>query len=141
MGPEIIDITNLDSPVITLNTGNKPSVNFGGGLELLMNDKHRSGGSSSGGGGGVTEIDLGDLTSLENELNGLTSDIDMSSSSANKNKTFSFESSDQSTAATPFKLNNGGDDNASIGSIVSIGDFGGLGIATAAANASGSNSD
>ena len=141
MGPEIIDITNLDSPVITLNTGNKPSVNFGGGLELLMNDKHRSGGSSSGGGGGVTEIDLGDLTSLENELNGLTSDIDMSSSSANKNKTFSFESSDQSTAAPPFKLNKGGDDNASIGSIVSIGDFGGLGKATAAANASGSNSD
>ena len=51
MDPEIIDITDLDDiPVISLNDDNnnkkksssfnsRPSVNFGGGIELLMNDK------------------------------------------------------------------------------------------------------
>ena len=68
MEPEIIEITNLnDSPVINLN--NKPSVNFGGGLELLMNDKRKSDKSSSS---QNPDIDLGDLDDLENELNGLS---------------------------------------------------------------------
>jgi len=155
MEPEIIDITNLDSPVITLNSGSssRPSVNFGGGLELLMNDKHKSGGSKSGGGGGgVQEIDLADLTNLENELNGLTSDIDENlnfgsnsgsgsgsggGSSSSSSKFFGGTNSDSSA---PFKLNKS-DDAASIGSIVSVGDFSGLGKATAAANAGGQNSD
>ena len=68
MEPEIIEITNLnDSPVINLN--NKPSVNFGGGLEFLMNDKRKSDKSSSS---QNPDIDLGDLDDLENELNGLS---------------------------------------------------------------------
>ena len=68
MEPEIIEITNFnDSPVINLN--NKPSVNFGGGLELLMNDKRKSDKSSSS---QNPDIDLGDLDDLENELNGLS---------------------------------------------------------------------
>ena len=89
MEPEIIDITNLgDSPVITLNTnnnnnnnGNRPSVNFGGGLELLMNDKHRKDKNS---GNNISEVNLNDLTDLENELNGLTSDIDLDMGSSIK---------------------------------------------------------
>ena len=58
IAPEVIDISRLDSngPVITLSKDdgpptpgvtpttspksvNKPSVNFGGGIELLMNEK------------------------------------------------------------------------------------------------------
>ena len=43
-----------------------PEVNFGGGIELLMNDKKKGGTSNS--------IDLGELSNLENELNKLTED-------------------------------------------------------------------
>lgn len=67
--PEIIEITNLnDSPVINLSSS-KPSVNFGGGLELLMNDKRKSDKSSSS---SNPDIDLGDLDELESELNNLS---------------------------------------------------------------------
>ena len=47
MEPEIIDITNLDTPSISLNEGNLKSANFGSGIELLMNDKLKSGGDKS----------------------------------------------------------------------------------------------
>jgi len=47
------------------------SVNFGGGLELLMNDKLKSG-NKGGGGGGGDNIDLDDLNELEDELNDLS---------------------------------------------------------------------
>jgi hypothetical protein len=46
--------------------GEPPSVNFGSGIELLMNDKKRSNSS------GNINIDLGDLDKLENELNDLS---------------------------------------------------------------------
>ena len=42
----------------------KPSVNFGSGIELLMNDKKRSASAN-------VHYDLGDLDDLENELNGI----------------------------------------------------------------------
>ena len=71
---EVIDIDTLDElPVINLNrdrsSSSKPSVNFGGGLELLMNDKKRN-----DGGKGNSEIDLDDITELENDLNELTNE-------------------------------------------------------------------
>ena len=69
---EVIDIDTLDElPVINLNrsSSSKPSVNFGGGLELLMNDKKRN-----EGGKGNSEIDLDDITDLENDLNELTNE-------------------------------------------------------------------
>lgn len=155
MEPEIIEITSLDAPAFTLNTGpQRPSVNFGGGVELLMNDKRRSGGGGSGGGGGdVTEIDLADLTNLENELNGLATEINLggsdfgNTSSSGTSKFFGGASTEKIgsvSSSTPFKLNrsgSGGGDAGSIGSIVSVGDFGGLGKATAAANNAGVNSD
>ena len=64
---DILEITELD---FNDNSGweNKSS-NFGGGLELLMNDKIKeSNGPSS-------DINLDDLNNLENELNNLVDDI------------------------------------------------------------------
>ena len=84
--PEIIDINGVDNnPVITLNKSevkeysstipeikDKPSVNFGGGLELLMNDKKKNDGSKKP----STDVKLDDLNDLEKELNGLTTEIE-----------------------------------------------------------------
>jgi hypothetical protein len=54
---EVIDLDDFDS-------GANKSVNFGGGLEFLMNDKKRSSSPK-------TQIDLAELDNLENELNDL----------------------------------------------------------------------
>ena len=86
---EISDIGN-GAPVISLNkdggsssndassaisapsgSANLKSVNFGGGLDLLMNDK-KSKSKSSGAG---TDINLEDLKELEDDLNNLSADI------------------------------------------------------------------
>ena len=73
---DTIDINSAeDTPVISLNddpivsneSDTKPSVNFGGGIELLMNDKRKSDPSKKGG-----DIDIDDLNDLENELIDLT---------------------------------------------------------------------
>ena len=77
--PEVIDITAMEkNPTISLNTDNKtptnldvnkkPSVNFGGGIELLMNEKRKTDGSTNR----STDIKLDDLNDLESELNALT---------------------------------------------------------------------
>lgn len=86
---DIIDITELgnhSNPVITLNKSGsddnssdnisidlassaslpKPSVNFGGGIELLMNNKTKTTKA------GATDIGLDDINSLEAELNELS---------------------------------------------------------------------
>jgi hypothetical protein len=60
---EIIDLDFSDSG---------PSTNFGGGLELLMNDKTKDSSVKS-------DINLDDLTNLENELNGLVDEMPNSS--------------------------------------------------------------
>ena len=60
-----MEITELD-----LNGGDfGRSSNFGGGLELLMNDKMRESSRPT------SDIDLDDLNKLENELNDLVDDI------------------------------------------------------------------
>ena len=68
---ESAEVINLDS-LGTLDEDDtlsgKPSVNFGGGIELLMNDKVKTGGS----GNKEEDIGLDDLNNLENELNNLT---------------------------------------------------------------------
>jgi hypothetical protein len=69
---EVIDIglDNLEPISMNFNDGptssTEPSVNFGTGIELLMNDKKRS---SSG---GNISIDLSELDKLENDLNDLS---------------------------------------------------------------------
>ncbi len=61
---EEINLGDLET--ITLNLSDtKPSTNFGYGIEFLMNDKAKSQSHS-------TNIDLGDLDSLEKELNDLS---------------------------------------------------------------------
>lgn len=65
---DIIELTDLD-----LNGGSNggfgKSSNFGGGLELLMNDKVKESGKPT------SEIELEDLNNLENELNNLVDEI------------------------------------------------------------------
>ena len=67
MSSEIIEISSID-----LNDGfdsgfsKQKSSNFGGGLEFLMNDKVKESSKPS------SDIDLADLTNLENELNDLS---------------------------------------------------------------------
>ena len=90
---DIIDITELgnhSNPVITLNKSGsddnssdnisidlgssaslpKPSVNFGGGIELLMNNKTKTTKT------GAADIGLDDINSLEAELNELSGNTD-----------------------------------------------------------------
>ena len=76
---EVIDIEldNLEPVSFNLQDNNEtpnqsseqPSVNFGPGVELLMNDKKISANSS-------TKVDMEDLDNLENELNNLSQNID-----------------------------------------------------------------
>ena len=71
--PEVIDIHLGDTPVISLDStteknvsvNDKPSVNFGDGIELLMNDKRKSSGTKTP----TSEIDITDLSALEADLN------------------------------------------------------------------------
>ena len=58
------------------STKSMKSTNFGGGLELLMNDKVKE--SSGLQKSNVDNIDIGDLEDLEQDLNNLTDDINMS---------------------------------------------------------------
>ena len=72
--PEIIDINKISTNTIDLNpssSNNKESVNFGGGIELLMNDKKRDTKTPT------SEIDIDDIDKLENELNDLTEITDI----------------------------------------------------------------
>jgi len=74
---EVIDIglDNLEPVSFNLqendSSNGQPSVNFGPGVELLMNDKKISSNSS-------TRIEMDDLNDLESELNTLTQNIDES---------------------------------------------------------------
>jgi hypothetical protein len=70
---DIIELSDLPELDFTgRNTSSMKSANFGGGLELLMNDKVKESSRQT------TEIDLEDLNNLENELNNLVDDIPMS---------------------------------------------------------------
>ena len=77
MNSDIIEISSLDLNDNFDAGWSKPkSSNFGGGLELLMNDKAKEGNRPT------SDIDLDDLNNLENELNNLTDDIPSSSFSS-----------------------------------------------------------
>ena len=75
---EVIDIGLSDLEPVSFNLqkdehdenkSEPPSVNFGPGVELLMNDK-KVGASSS------TKVDVSDLDNLENELNDLSKNVE-----------------------------------------------------------------
>ena len=78
---EVIDISDLPS---VRGGGSSKTTNFGGGLEFLMNDKIKNGSGNKG----SNDIDIGDLSALEAELNEL-SDVAGPSSSASKSVFFS----------------------------------------------------
>uniref|UniRef100_A0A6C0IE47 Uncharacterized protein n=1 Tax=viral metagenome TaxID=1070528 RepID=A0A6C0IE47_9ZZZZ len=67
----IIEISEIDLNSDNFGNGewNKKPSNFGGGLELLMNDKVRENTKLN------SDIDLEDLNNLENELNGLVDEL------------------------------------------------------------------
>ena len=66
---ELFEITELDMD----STGFGKSSNFGGGLELLMNDRVKDSRNPT------SDIDLADLNNLENELNDLADNSDTGS--------------------------------------------------------------
>ena len=82
INPDIIEIGEINTPGFKLVNdsendadiedyiSSKPSVNFGSGIELLMNEKNRNEKKSS------SNIEIEDITKLENELNDLTNNID-----------------------------------------------------------------
>jgi hypothetical protein len=67
---EMLEITELDFSDNNFNNDwENKSTNFGGGLELLMNDKIQTNKNPA------SDINLEDLNNLENELNNLVDDI------------------------------------------------------------------
>ena len=109
-----IDLDNIPfSPETTMNSSSRPSVSFGSGIELLMNEKKKSSSSS-------TKINLDDLDNLENELNDLssakTSVPESSSSNSNSGDSkmlsglggfknlFSFGGKDTTSSSDPIQL-------------------------------------
>jgi hypothetical protein len=84
---DIIELSELDfdGDIKDTNTKSIKSSNFGGGLELLMNDKIKLNSSSKM----SSDIDIEDLNNLENELNNL---VDDSSTNNFKSKSDLFDS-------------------------------------------------
>jgi hypothetical protein len=138
---DIIDLDLDDITTINLSgsgpssksssSSGRPSVNFGGGIELLMNDKRLNDGK-----GKKENIDIGlaDLNDLEKELNDL---IEEPKSVPAISKSGLFNSSifgNNGNNGSGIKLNTSPDDNVSIGSIVSMSDVPKVGKATAASS-------
>ena len=72
---DIIDISTINlnenlNEDWNSRSSNSKTTNFGGGLELLMNDKKKENS------GRQSDIELDDLNNLEDELNNLTDDVD-----------------------------------------------------------------
>jgi hypothetical protein len=128
---DIISLDLDDITTIDLNkgsSGGRPSVNFGGGIELLMNDKRMNDGKGKK---ENIDIGLGDLNDLEQELNDL---VEEPKSVPAVSKSGLFNSgifSSMKLNTEPIKEAN---DNVSIGSIVSVNDAPKIGKATAASS-------
>ena len=65
--PQVISLDNLEE---TTTFGEKPSVNFGGGIELLMNDKKKTASEAK------SDIGLDDIITLEDELKNIDTNDD-----------------------------------------------------------------
>ena len=103
---ETIDIGELND---------KPSVNFGSGIELLMNDKKKR---ESGANTPTSDINLGDLQSLEQELNELTDNEDKTPSMREARSSLFSSIPTSSNMNVSFSDNNNNDiDNLSIASL------------------------
>ena len=71
---EVIDIDFNDIPTGDVPAPQDDSVNFGSGIELLMNDKKKT---------SSTKVDLGELDNLEAELNTLSAEQPQTSATTN----------------------------------------------------------
>ena len=114
---EIIEIDNLDdTSVINIggsgesNSSNKKSssVNFGSGIELLMNDKLRNDGSKKSNG---DDIDLDDITDLEDQLNDLTFNSEKKNTKSHARSMLFNTSTNNSNNDSGIKLNFDNDDD------------------------------
>jgi len=120
MDSEIIDISNLHDDLNDLK-----SVNFGGGIELLMNDKAKDGKSKTK--GFNDDISLDDLNKLENELNELsdstnTFNIDSGSSSYSpKSDIFSASASASERSSLGVRFDDNTSSSSGSGPSISIG--------------------
>ena len=126
MDPEIIDLGSLDIGSGNGGNGGKRSANFGGGLELLMNDRFKSGNNDKS---GSTNINLEDITSLEDDLREmdssssrnikeLRSDLFNSSSSLSSSAFSNIKLSDRHD---PFSNSIGGDGGGGNGDAAGVG--------------------
>ena len=132
---EVIDISDF-SGGSNNNSAKGKSTNFGGGLELLMNDKLKGGGGGNKSGGG--DIDIGDLNALEAELNEL-SDVTVPSSSSSKSVFFSgigSVSGSGNTVSFSDEGNNGNGNGNGNGSSNSNGSGNGFNLGSSTASAS-----
>jgi hypothetical protein len=118
-----INLDDTDGNTIDIGGNSKPSVNFGGGIELLMNDKLLNNDKKQ------SDIGLEDINELENDLNGLVQES-ASSPAISKSGLFNASSMFGGNRHTNIKLNKNQasspneeiDDTVSIGSIVSVND-------------------
>ena len=99
-------------------SGSSSSVNFGPGIELLMNDKKRNASNN-------INIDLGDLDKLENELNelsGTSKNVNLtksgSSSSSSSSSIFGDTKSISGFASGLFGFGSGGDSSSGSAKLV-----------------------
>jgi len=77
LNPDIIEIGDLNEPEIRLDIEEsqvRPSVNFGSGIELLMNDKKTEK-------KGTSSVEMDDISKLEDELNDLSDTMKTESTS------------------------------------------------------------
>jgi hypothetical protein len=93
------------------NSKRLPSVNFGGGIELLMNDKKKTSMEKSG---MSSDIDLGDINELENELNDLSQMEKQTEKSKGKSRSSLFSSMLNTSSGVKLNDNETFDDNNSI---------------------------
>jgi hypothetical protein len=102
---DIIELTELDFENDNSKNqgGHGRSINFGGGLELLMNDRIKENKSSAS-----NDIDMEDLSRLENELNDLS---DSNETGSYKPKSDFFNAPNVSFSEPPSMKLNGGTSN------------------------------
>ena len=87
--PDFLNIESINLPEFKISepyedrieeiSTTKKSANFGGGIELLMNEKNKGDKKFS------SSIDIEDITNLENELNELSDNTDFHSVSTQNN--------------------------------------------------------
>ena len=108
--------THSAADEISLNDNSRKSVNFGSGVELLMNDKRKSDGKKSN----INDIELGDLNDLEAELNNLTSASNFAENDIKvKSKSGIFKDILSGTGGDKIKLNASENESVGIGPIKS----------------------